>query len=235
RMDAIGKGMLGLTIQCAQCHNHKFDPLTQEEYYRIFAFLNNDYEPQRVVYTPQELMLRESLSRQMREIDARLQHEHADWAQQMAVWEEQAKQNQPDWAVLSPDDYSEPGGGAKLSLLKDNSMLCAGYAPTHCEYRVVAKSTATNITALRLETLLHPNLPCTGPGRSFKGTFALTEIKIEAAPIDAPDKKQEFKIASGTTDFEQAESPLEPNFDDKSGKKRIVGPLKFAFAGSNET
>ena len=44
RMDAIGKGVLGLTIQCAQCHNHKFDPITQEDYYRLFAFLNNDHE-----------------------------------------------------------------------------------------------------------------------------------------------------------------------------------------------
>ena len=44
RMDAIGKSVLGLTIQCAQCHNHKFDPLTQEEYYKLFAFLNNDHE-----------------------------------------------------------------------------------------------------------------------------------------------------------------------------------------------
>ena len=44
RMDAIGKGVLGLTIQCAQCHNHKFDPISQEDYYRLFAFLNNDHE-----------------------------------------------------------------------------------------------------------------------------------------------------------------------------------------------
>ena len=44
RMDAIGKSMLGLTIQCCQCHNHKYDPLTQEEYYRMFAFLNNSNE-----------------------------------------------------------------------------------------------------------------------------------------------------------------------------------------------
>ena len=52
RMDAIGKGVLGLTIQCAQCHNHKFDPIPQEEYYRLFAFLNNDHEGSTPVYRP---------------------------------------------------------------------------------------------------------------------------------------------------------------------------------------
>src|SRR5262249_28125591 len=51
RMDAIGKGVLGLTIQCAQCHSHKFDPLTQTEYYRLFAFLNNCHEANVAVYT----------------------------------------------------------------------------------------------------------------------------------------------------------------------------------------
>ncbi len=52
RMDAIGKGMLGLTIQCAQCHTHKYDPLTHTDYYRMFAFLNNCHEAQITVYTP---------------------------------------------------------------------------------------------------------------------------------------------------------------------------------------
>ena len=47
RMDAIGKNMLGVTIQCCQCHNHKYDPITQEEYYRMFAFLNDTDEANR--------------------------------------------------------------------------------------------------------------------------------------------------------------------------------------------
>ncbi len=51
RMDAIGKGILGLTIQCAQCHTHKYDPLTQTEYYQMFAFLNNCHEAQISAYT----------------------------------------------------------------------------------------------------------------------------------------------------------------------------------------
>src|SRR3989442_7123746 len=51
RMDAIGKGILGITIQCAQCHDHKFDPITQEEYYRLFAFLNSTHDSTTAVYT----------------------------------------------------------------------------------------------------------------------------------------------------------------------------------------
>src|ERR1700761_4164670 len=69
RIDAIGKGILGVTIQCAQCHNHKFDPLTQEEYYRIFAFLNNTHEASMVAYTPEENLKRGDLLRQMRDLE----------------------------------------------------------------------------------------------------------------------------------------------------------------------
>ncbi len=67
RMDCIGKGVLGLTIQCAQCHSHKYDPLTQEEYYRMFAFLNNAHEANVAVYTAGE---RETIARIVREISA---------------------------------------------------------------------------------------------------------------------------------------------------------------------
>ena len=85
RMDAIGKGVLGLTIQCAQCHTHKFDPITQEEYYRLFAFLNNDDEAARVVYTPEEQMRVADIVRQIREIESELQESAPDWRERMAA------------------------------------------------------------------------------------------------------------------------------------------------------
>ena len=85
RMEAIGKGMLGVTIQCAQCHNHKFDPITQEEYYKIFAFLNNSSEGSLAVYAPEEEMQRANLFRKIREIETELQHRTPDWKTRMST------------------------------------------------------------------------------------------------------------------------------------------------------
>jgi hypothetical protein len=73
RMDTIGKSMLGLTIGCTQCHNHKYDPISQEEYYRMFAFLNNDNEPWRVVYTASEQMQRSQMLQRVAELERQAQ------------------------------------------------------------------------------------------------------------------------------------------------------------------
>jgi mono/diheme cytochrome c family protein len=235
RMDALGKCMLGLTIQCCQCHNHKFDPITQQDYYRLFAFLNNDHEPQVVVYAVEELRARDELLRQMREIESELKQTAPEWPARMAAWESEQAGHEVPWQVLSPDDYEEVGGGAKLTLLPDQSMLCAGYAPTHCTFRVVGKTPLERITAVRLEVLTDPNLPRGGPGRSFKGTCALTQVKVEARPAEGDEKASEFKIVEATADYEQAETPLEAVFDDRSNKKRVVGPVQFAIDGKNET
>ncbi len=235
RMDALGKSVMGLTIQCCQCHNHKFDPITQQEYYRLFAFLNNDHEPQVVVYTPEELALRDQLLRDMQRIEVELRSQSPDWIERMAAWESQVSMGQPEWEVLTPDVFEDTGGGAKISLLGDDSMLCAGYAPTHVTFRIAGRSKLSSITAIRLELLTDPNLPRAGPGRSFKGTCALTQIKVEARASGGDEKLADFKIAEATADFDQAETPLEPNFDDRSGKKRVVGPIGFAIDGKNET
>ena len=82
RMDAIGKGVLGLTIQCAQCHNHKFDPILQEEYYQLFAFLNNDHEGSKPVYAPGDLMKLAEQRRQIGELEESPPPHHARLGQQ---------------------------------------------------------------------------------------------------------------------------------------------------------
>jgi hypothetical protein len=235
RMDAIGKGILGLTIQCAQCHNHKYDPLTQEEYYRLFAFLNNDYEANIAVYTPEEQSKRAEIFRRIHEMEAGLQHRYPDWQARMARWEESVKGNQPEWIILRPEVEEISTGGQKYLPLEDGSFLAQGYAPTKHRVKMTVKTDVQNITAFRLELLTDPNLPLAGPGRSIKGTCALTEFEAEEAAADAPKRVTKVKFAKATADFNPPETPLESIFNDKSSKRRVTGPVTFAIDGKQET
>jgi hypothetical protein len=235
RMDAIGKGILGLTIQCAQCHNHKFDPLTQLEYYQLFAFLNNDNEANIAVYSPAEQMRRADILRQIHAIEHDLRHRNPDWRERMAGWEDKAKLGQPQWIVLRPEVNLESTGGQKYQPLEDGSFLALSYAPTKHTGKFTVRTDVKNITAFRLELLTDPNLPCEGPGRSIWGTAALTEFRVVATPVDVPNKSEKIRFANATADFNPPEQPLHRIFDDKSGKRRVTGPVSFAIDGKDET
>jgi hypothetical protein len=108
RMDAVGKSMLGVTIQCAQCHNHKYDPLKQEEYYRIFAFLNDSHESQIAVYTPAEQMKRAEIFRRTRELETELQHKNANWQQRLAAWNSQSRRTKTSGRRSLPQSTTSP-------------------------------------------------------------------------------------------------------------------------------
>jgi Protein of unknown function (DUF1553)/Protein of unknown function (DUF1549)/Planctomycete cytochrome C len=235
RMDAIGKGILGVTIQCAQCHNHKYDPLTQEEYYRMFAFLNNSHEANIAVYAPEDEMKRAELFRSIREIEMDLQHRHPDWKERMSQWEASVGAGQPEWMVVRPVVEDISTGGQRYLSLSDGSFLAQGYAPTKHRVKMTIKTDLQKITAFRLELLKDPNLPLGGPGRSIKGTGALTEFEMEAAPADAPDKTVKVKIARATADINLPETPLEAIFYDKTERRRVTGPIEFAIDGKEET
>jgi hypothetical protein len=235
RMDAIGKSILGITIQCAQCHNHKYDPFKQEEYYQVFAFLNNSHEANAAVYTPAEQMKRAELLSRIAEIENRMQHQNPKWVEQEAKWEEGVTKNQPEWAVLKPEVDDISTGGERYVLEKDNSLLGGGYAPTKHKLKLTTKTDLQNITAFRLELLTDPNLPRGGPGRSVNGTGALTEFSVEQAASSAPDKTEKVNIVRATADINPPETPLEPIFDDKSERRRVTGPIEYAIDGKDET
>ncbi len=235
RMDAIGKSVLGLTIQCAQCHNHKFDPLKQEEYYRMFAFLNNSYEGSVPVYTPEEQMKRANIFSRIHEIEAALQERTHDWQKRMAEWEAKIAKDQPEWIVVKPVVEDISTGGQKYLPMKDGSFLAQSYAPTKHRVKMSVKVETRNIAAFRLELLTDSNLPMSGPGRTIKGACALTEFEVEAAPAGDPKKSAKIKLVRATADYNQPERELEPIYDDRSKRRRITGPIEFAIDGKDET
>jgi hypothetical protein len=231
RMDAIGKAMLGLTVQCAQCHTHKFDPITHADYYRMFAFVNNCDEGQVTTYADQEFAEWQATERVIQTIEDQIKAENPDWQQRMAAWEASVRDDQPPWTVVRPD--VDMTGDQKHYVLEDGSVLAQGYAPTIHDTDFDVEVDARKITAFRLELLNDQNLPSGGPGRSIYGTFALTEFTATAGAADGSGERTELKFKEATADVNPPERDLEKAFDDRSERKRVTGPIAYANDGDD--
>jgi len=234
RMDAIGKSVLGLTIQCAQCHNHKFDPITQEDYYRLFAFINNDHEAQRVVYTPEQQMRVANINREIRDLEQGLRHRTPDWEQRLARWERSVTTDQPVWTVIQPAVEEITTGGQKYLPQPDGSFLAQGYAVSRSGTHFWLTNELQGVTAFRFELLTDPNLPCHGPGRSLQGICALTDFTVDVSPLNSTNQTR-IKFSQTTADFAQPESKLSPEHFDKALPNRVVGPVAFASDNDDRT
>jgi hypothetical protein len=179
---------LGLTLGCAQCHTHKYDPIPQREYYGVMAFLNNTDEPEIEVPTPDLLARRAEIEKQAasREADLPNRFPTGDAVR---------------WHTPKPVSAAS-AAGATLKI-EENGVLASGKAPERDTYTIVIDSDLTDVAALRLEALTDPSLPSTGPGRTPHGNFVLTEVRVSAAPKDAPEKASPVKFARADADAAQ--------------------------------
>jgi hypothetical protein len=203
----VGLSFLSTTVQCARCHDHKFDPISQKEYYgmqAVFAGVdraNRAFDPDPAVREQrlalqrrkQELQGGPSVTAQLLKDPAR--------AAQVAAWEQGLAKN-AGWKVLDPVAFTS-AEGATLKKLDDGSILSGGKKPERDTVTIEAVSADAAITALRLETLTDDSLPNRGPGRQDNGNLHLTEIKIAAAPAGEPMKRQPVPVARALADFNQ--------------------------------
>ena len=193
RVDAIGKAFLGLTVNCAQCHTHKFDPIKHDEYYKFYAFLNQDEDPEIEVPTTSETQKRANILARIAKLEDELLAKHADLPQRLAAWvaawETQAQQSTGEWTVLENAEVIGTNG-VKFEELLDHSFIPRGDSPPSVAYYLSAHTPLKNITGIRLELLTDHSLPRNGPGRSPQGVAWLSEFTVEAAPAAQPDKLQ---------------------------------------------
>ena len=225
RMDCIGKAVLGLTTQCAQCHTHKFDPLTQREYYGMFAFLNNAYEAQSYVYTDPQQRTLDEIAAQIGQLQQEARRLHPDWWREIAAWERQLTSEQASWKTLLFEDMNSISGLNHPVQLSDGSVLMLGH--TSSDVFMVASVGAEPWTGLRIELLTHGDLPHRGPGRSGTGTWSIKEIEV-LAQLPGQEEWQRVDLAKATADFSQPESSSDDG-------KRNQGPVKFLIDGSDDT
>ncbi|HMJ90601.1 MAG TPA: DUF1549 domain-containing protein, partial [Candidatus Acidoferrum sp.] len=177
RIDAIGRAWLGLTINCAQCHNHKFDPVSQREYFQVWAFLNNDNEPLLEVPTAEQQKKRDEILAKVRQAEAKALNDETN-AAQFAAWEKEIADAAGGWSVLDPTEFHN--FATKYEEQSDHSLLGGGDVKPGAVTRVWIDNPDTNITGFRLEVMTHPNLPYGGPGLVQKGGWLLKEITCEA-------------------------------------------------------
>jgi mono/diheme cytochrome c family protein len=193
RVNTTATVWLGTTLACAQCHNHKFDPFTQKEYYQFLAFFNNsdykekDYgdtshkyiEPQLDLPTPEQAARRDELKLRIDALERKLKTQTPELDAEQRAWEQKMKSLEASWRPLG-NASARSLMGAKLERQSDGSWLATGDNPATDTYVIEGRlPQAASITGLRIEALPDASLPRGGPGRDVYGNFALTEVRIE--------------------------------------------------------
>ncbi len=226
RMDCIGKSILGLSTQCAQCHTHKFDPLTQNEYYGMFAYLNNSYEAQSWVYTPEQLQQIADIHSKISAIENRIREMRPAWQAELSAWEKQIAQadSQVVWEPLPMVELGSVSGLNHPTQEQDLSILMKGHSSGDVFF--IAEAKLQGATGLRLEALNHRDLPFNGPGRSGLGTWVVHELECL---VNLPNTVEWTKLplVNATADYSE---PDQKAADGKSG----TGPVAYLVDGKDE-
>ncbi|WP_254508526.1 DUF1549 domain-containing protein [Anatilimnocola floriformis] len=206
-----GSALLGLSIGCARCHDHKFDPIPAADYYRFVATFATtvrsnvdinlkpaEYEAAKKAFDAEHAPF----------IAARERFEKEQLPARFEQWEQTAgkKINTTEkWQILSVKE-AKSKGKATLTPQPDGSLLASGTNPDFDAYTIEVELPVGTYHGLRVEGLADPSLKKNGPGRADNGNFALTNLTVVCKTPDAADRSLTLQNPQAT--FEQKPSLL---------------------------
>jgi Protein of unknown function (DUF1553)/Protein of unknown function (DUF1549)/Planctomycete cytochrome C len=204
RVETTGLTWLGLTLGCARCHDHKYDPLSQKDFYQLFAFFNNikesgtlssnrnggNSDPVINIPTVEQQHRLDSLGKEISELKKQKESAEKDLGPLVAKWEEKFKKelanNAPVWVTLNPSKVLAKHGSTLIAQ-NDGSYLASGKNPPHEIYEIEAPVHEGHISGIKLECLVDPSLPGKGAGRFSNSNFVLSKVEAEiVTPGKAP-------------------------------------------------
>ncbi len=186
RVNTVGTVWLGSTLACAQCHDHKYDPFSQREYYELFSIFNSTEDggsasgPVAQAFDEASEQRIELLKTRLASIETRLAQPDPAFDLAQERWEHEARaqlaQREP-WRVLRPAKV-HISSAREFELLDDDSLLMRGEAPATEVLELVFEPGELEFDVLRVEALRDPSLPGGGPGSSPDGNFVLSSIDL---------------------------------------------------------
>jgi hypothetical protein len=180
---------MGTTAACAQCHTHKYDPISHAEYFQMFAIFNQSEDADRRNEAPIIQVMGDRNKKQAAHFSAEIAKlkKEMEPAKKLglkafAEWEANSKAKVARWKVLTPGRMTA-ASGAKFKAGSDGSILVSGKSAGTDDYTIAATSKLKKITAIKIEALAYDKLGSGGPGRN--GNFVLSEIELSSGKTKA--------------------------------------------------
>ncbi|MCE9546839.1 MAG: PSD1 and planctomycete cytochrome C domain-containing protein [Planctomycetia bacterium] len=215
-----GVAFLGMTVGCARCHDHKFDPIPQADYYRMLATFTTAVRGEvDLAADSADLERMAKFERERSRLAEKLaQYEAKELPGRFDVWlasqsnKSDAEPSAAAWTVLDVSE-SKSQGGTQFTKQPDGSLVAGGKSPAMEEYAFVATSKLKGIKAFRLEAMTNDGLVRRGPGRAANGNFCLTDLHVTVAPTNDTKPAQDATLLNPRATFQQPGLPIAAAID----------------------